>query len=131
MRLALAPLLALLASASAAETPVTGAEFETFVTGRTLDFASQTGVYGTGECLPGRRVRWAFSADRCKCGQRFEVDGQICLVYDCQSDRHCRIVRQRGDRLAALNAIDAPGSAPRDVSPAKASPTCEGADVGA
>lgn len=130
MRLSLALLVAALATTSAAETPMTGAEFDAFATGKTLDFANESGVFGTEEYLPGRRVRWAATDETCKFGRWFEADGQICFVYDGQETQHCWIVWQRGDRLAAQSVNDAPDRPLRDISTARTPLTCEGPDVG-
>ncbi|MCU0907661.1 MAG: hypothetical protein MUF73_09485 [Rhodobacteraceae bacterium] len=71
---------------AAAQSPMTGAEFEAYVTGRTLTFAENGVVYGIEEYLEGRRVRWAFVEDECQEGTWYEaqVEGQpmICFIYD-------------------------------------------------
>jgi hypothetical protein len=75
-----------LATPAAAQAPMSGAEFEAYVTGRTLTFAEGGVVYGIEEYLEGRRVRWAFVEDECKDGTWYEatVEGQpmICFIYE-------------------------------------------------
>ncbi|MCU0815900.1 MAG: hypothetical protein MUF74_05320 [Cypionkella sp.] len=80
--IAVTALLALLpASLGAVEAPLTGADFEAYVTGKTITFASDGESYGTEQYLPGRRVVWAFTAEICREGIWHEEDGQICFVY--------------------------------------------------
>lgn len=129
MRLSMA-LIAFVPGFALAETPMTGTEFEAFVTGKTLDFANESGVFGTEEYLLDRRVRWAATDETCKFGRWFEADGQICFVYEDQQQDHCWIVWQRGDRLVAQNVNDAPDRPLRDIFTAKTPLTCEGPDVG-
>jgi hypothetical protein len=75
-----------LAAPVSAQAPMTGVEFEAYVTGRTLTFAENGVVYGIEEYLEGRRVRWAFVEDECQEGTWYEaqVEGQpmICFVYE-------------------------------------------------
>jgi hypothetical protein len=79
-----------LAVPAVAQSPMTGAEFESYVTGRTLTFAENGVVYGIEEYLPDRRVRWAFVEDECQEGTWYEaqVEGRpmICFVYDYAPD---------------------------------------------
>jgi hypothetical protein len=43
-------------SAAAQESPMTGAGFEAFVQGRTMDTYDETGLFGVETFLPGRRT---------------------------------------------------------------------------
>jgi hypothetical protein len=75
-----------------AQSAMTGAEFEAYVTGRTLTFAENGFVYGIEEYLSNRRVRWAFIEDECQEGYWYEtqIDGgpMICFVYENAPDNH-------------------------------------------
>lgn len=81
-------ILALMLSAlpAAAETglpaPMTGAEFEAYATGKTLTYGLGGTVYGIEQYLPGRRVLWAFTGDRCLAGYWYEAGPEICFVYE-------------------------------------------------
>lgn len=77
---ALAALVALAAPARA-DTPMTGAEFEAYVTGRTLMYGTGGAPYGGEDYLPGRRVRWSFLDGRCLEGVWYEAAPNICFVY--------------------------------------------------
>ncbi|EEW24104.1 hypothetical protein [Rhodobacter ferrooxidans] len=75
--------LALLAPLPAlAQTPLTAAEFEAFVSGKTLTYATQGEVYGAETYLPGRKVVWHGPDEGCVKGSWTETDGQLCFVYD-------------------------------------------------
>jgi hypothetical protein len=65
---AAAVLTALLASALPvlAEGPVTADQFEAHVTGKTLTYARGGAIFGIEQYLPGRKVRWQFTADTCQ-----------------------------------------------------------------
>ena len=85
MRPALLGLCALIALPLAAQDlglPVTGPEFDAYVTGRTLTYAAAGQIYGTEAYLPGRRVIWAFTQDQCREGYWYAQDAQICFVYE-------------------------------------------------
>ncbi len=63
--------------------PLSGEEFEAYVTGKTLYFGSQGVDYGVEEYLDQRRVRWSFLDGNCKDGFWYEADdGQICFIYE-------------------------------------------------
>ena len=81
--------LTLLPGPSGAQTPMTAAEFEAYVTGKTLFFSSQGQAYGAEQYLPNRRVIWTFLGDECQEGFWYEDQGQICFVYDFSPDPQC------------------------------------------
>jgi len=98
----IAVMLACAAGPMAAETPMSGAEFESFVTGQTLTFAENGQVYGIEQYLSNRRVRWAFMGDQCRDGFWYEeAGGQICFVYDDLEGPQCWIFTRSGGRLMA------------------------------
>ena len=75
--------LALTCSAARAETPMSGAEFEAYTTGKTLTYFESGSAYGTERYKPNRQVTWAFHGDDCQDGEWYEpVPGMICFVYD-------------------------------------------------
>ena len=125
------PLALLLAALPAgAQTRMTAEEFEAFATGRTLDFANQSGVFGTEEYLPGRRVRWAGTDGQCLEGSWHEWSGHICFVYEADPFKHCWTLWRDGDTVTARSIDDRPGDAPRRVTGASAPLSCRGPDVG-
>lgn len=122
--LALVPQLAL-----AAETPLSGAEFEAYTTGRTLTFASRGQVYGAEQYLPGRRVKWAFTEDVCREGIWYEDAGQICFVYDYDPTPQCWIFWQDGGLRARFTSADS-GTELQEVENSTAPLPCAGPEVG-
>ena len=88
----LAVLTALLAAAAAdadAETPMTGAEFEAYVQGKTLTFGTIGAPYGLEAYHAGRRVTWAFIGQECQAGIWYEDGANICFTYDFDPDPQC------------------------------------------
>ncbi len=84
--------LAALALPVTAQTPMSAAEFEAYVTGRTLTFGFEGMAYGIEEFRPGRRTTWAFMGEQCQEGRWFDRDEQICFVYDDAPEvEHCWI----------------------------------------
>ncbi|OYU40740.1 MAG: hypothetical protein CFE33_01200 [Pseudorhodobacter sp. PARRP1] len=70
-------------------TPMTGAAFEAYVTGKTLTYASGGVIYGTEQYKPQRKVVWAFTEDECREGYWYEQGPQICFVYEDPNDPQC------------------------------------------
>jgi hypothetical protein len=65
-----------------AEAPMTGADFEAYVTGHTMTYGRDGFAYAREEYLPGRRLRFAFGNDRCVEGYWYEAGDQICTVFE-------------------------------------------------
>lgn len=120
-----------MASASmAAETPMTGAEFEAYATGKTLTFSRQGQVYGAEQYLPGRKVRWAFTDDECREGTWYEASDLICFVYEYDSTPQCWTFWLDAAGLNARFQGDAPGSDLTEVAKSTQPLLCAGPDVG-
>lgn len=122
--LALLPQLVL-----ATETPMSGAEFEAYTTGKTLTFASGGQVYGAEQYLPGRRVMWAFTEDICRVGVWYEEAGQICFVYDYDPVPQCWIFWQDGGLRARFVSGES-GTELYEVSQSPGPLPCAGPEVG-
>lgn len=128
---ALPALLAcLLAAPALAQTPMTGAEFDAYVTGKTMDYFADGQAFGREVYLPGRKVRWAYTADECKLGHWFAEGGNICFLYDGDPEPKCWTIWPDGEGLAASYMTDAPGVAPRTVRETTEPLSCAGPDVG-
>lgn len=128
MRILLA--LILLATPTLAQTPMTAEEFDAFVTGKTMDYIAQGQVYGREVYLPGRKVRWAFTADECKSGTWYGDGPHICFLYDGDPEPKCWTLWPEGDGLAASYITDTPDIPPRQVLETDQPLACEGPDVG-
>ena len=79
MRLAL--FLAALPAMAAAETPLTGAEFQSHIGQNTFSYLYSNGVRGTADYGPDRTLLWAFEGDECIRGQWFEDGSEICFAF--------------------------------------------------
>ena len=95
-------LACLLAASPVFAEPMTGDEFEAYVTGKTLDFSTDGQIYGREEYLPNRRVRWAFAGDKCMNGFWYErAPREICFIYDGTIDEQCWHYTATADGVAA------------------------------
>jgi hypothetical protein len=81
--------LVIFANAALAETPMTGAEFDADVTGKTVTYDYGNGLFGTEEYLPDRRVRWAFEGDTCIYGTWYQAEDEICFLYENDPTPQC------------------------------------------
>lgn len=123
-------LAVLFVSPALAQTPMTAEEFDAYATGKTLDYYEGGEVFGREVYLPGRKVRWAFTADECKLGRWFPQDDQICFLYEGDPEPKCWRIWPDGDGLAASYATDTPDIPPRDVRQTDEPLACPGPDVG-
>lgn len=69
--------------------PMSGSEFESYVTGKTLYFGQNGEAYGVEEYLEDRRVRWSFLDGDCKDGVWYEEGDMICFVYEDNPTPQC------------------------------------------
>ena len=100
--IAILALVTCLGVPAAAQTPMSVAEFEAYVTGRTLTFGQDGIPYGIEEFHPGRRTTWAFIGDECREGIWFDRDEQICFIYgDTPEQEHCWIFWRGDEGLSA------------------------------
>lgn len=94
--------LMLFAAPLAAAEPMSAAEFERYVTGKTLYFGLEGTAYGAEEYLPDRKVRWSFLDGKCKDGHWYEDQSMICFVYDDQPGAQCWTFFSEGAGLRAV-----------------------------
>ena len=109
--------------------PLTAEEFDAYVTGKTLSYADQNGVWGTEQYLPGRRVIWAFSEDTCQYGTWYPKGEQICFVYDATPDPQCWTFWRGAEGLKALFSGDS-ATQLSEVRQSDEPLGCPGPDVG-
>lgn len=95
--------------AIAADQPVSPAEFEALVTGKTLSYSSRGKEYGIEEYSQNRRVRWSFLNGDCVYGRWYEADEQVCFVYEGIDMPQCWSFFLRNDKLVARFENDPPG----------------------
>jgi hypothetical protein len=113
------------------ETPLTGAQFGAYATGKTLTFSQGGNTYGTEQYLPGNRVLWAFEGDICRKGRWYAEADLICFVYDHDPSPQCWTFWQSDNGLNARFEGDAPGTELSEVARSPRPLQCAGPDVGA
>ncbi len=132
---ALAALTAALALASAVQAedargaPMSAAEFDAYVTGKTLTYSQYGTVYGTEEYLPGRKVRWQVGDD-CQYGHWYERTGLICFTYEYDIGEYCWTFWRDDHGLSALATTDPPEAELSEVQQTTDGLTCPPLDVG-
>ncbi len=124
-------LAASLSGALHSETPLSGAEFEAFTTGKTLFYNSLGQAYGIEFYRADRRVTWAFLDDTCEDGRWTEPEpGLICFTYAFLDGVQCWNFFKDGDGLRADFVNDDGTKIPYTATPATQKMTCFGPDVG-
>lgn len=117
-------------TAAAAETQMTGKEFEAYSTGKTLTYASNGQVYGVEQYLSDRRVRWAFVDDTCRIGHWYEDAGEICFIYEQDETPQCWTFHLSEGKLLARFISDPPQTELNEVNQTTEPLACTGPDVG-
>jgi len=129
-KLILSALLAATGFAAAASEPLSAAEFERYVTGKTLYFGQGGQSYGVEEYLPDRQVRWSFLDGKCKEGFWYEEAGQICFVYEDTPTPQCWSFFEDGDKLRAVFENDPSSTVLYEAGQNEEPMLCHGPDVG-
>ncbi|KCV83261.1 hypothetical protein ATO10_00830 [Actibacterium atlanticum] len=125
-------IVALLASPALAQTPMTGAEFESYTAGKTLYFGQSGAPYGAEQYLPNRRVIWTFLDGRCEYGTWHSQGTQICFDYENRPGQtQCWTFFSDGDSLSARFENDPALQPLIEVEKTQAPLYCPGPDVGA
>jgi len=101
MRILTLPLALVLTATSVAADPMTAAEFEAYVTGKTLFFGRNGQAYGAEIYHENRRVTWSFLDGECKEGFWYEDAPMICFVYEDRIDPQCWTFEQAPGGLIA------------------------------
>ena len=128
--LALALVLASLATALPAQTPLTAEEFEAHVTGKTVTYQQQHSVFGIEEYLPDRKVRWSVASGDCQYGSWYPEDSYICFVYEYDPVPHCWTFWKEGGALVAQSDTGLPGLELHETDRSDTPLACPGPDVG-
>lgn len=125
-------LLALLSSAATAQDAMSAAEFEAYVSGKTLFYGADGRRYGVEEYLSERRVRWAFldGSGQCKDGYWYEDAGQICFVYEDNPGPQCWSFYADTGGLRARFENEPDGRLLYEIEDSSEEMLCLGPDVG-
>lgn len=114
---------------SAAE-PMSGSEFEAYVTGKTLYFGQNGEAYGVEEYLDNRRVRWSFLDGQCKDGVWYEDQGMICFVYEDNPNPQCWTFFEEGSGLRAVFENDPDATTLYEAQQSDEPMVCLGPEIG-
>ncbi|WP_299292359.1 hypothetical protein [uncultured Tateyamaria sp.] len=102
MTLRIALILCAAMAAPVAAEPMSAAEFEAYVTGKTLFYGRDGRSYGAEIYRENRRVTWSFLDGECKDGYWYNEGRNICFVYeDRPGDPQCWSFEQQGGGLVA------------------------------
>lgn len=113
-----------------AQTPMTGAEFEAYVTGKTLTYAVEGQIYGIEQYKADRKVVWAFSEDECRDGIWYEEGPQICFVYEDPNNPQCWLFFMGAGGMSAQFMGDDSSDRLSEVAQSAGPMGCAGPDVG-
>ena len=123
--------LVLLPNLATAETAMPAGAFDAATLGKTMTWIEFGQDYGTEEYLPGRRVRWQFTADLCREGIWYQNGAAICFVYgDSDETPACWLNTQNGDKFLALDTDGSPDSPPVVIEAVPEPLSCLGPQVG-
>ncbi|WP_435139286.1 hypothetical protein [Pseudopelagicola sp. nBUS_19] len=120
----------LFAETAAAQSPMTGVEFEAYVQGKTLYYAADESRYGVEEYLPRRRVRWSFLDGHCKEGRWYEQANQICFVYEDNFEPQCWSFFLGSDGLTAQFENESGGQTLYEIANSGEEMLCLGPEIG-
>lgn len=123
-------LLAAAAAPAARAAPISAAEFEALVTGRTLQFELFGRPFGAEQYKPGRRVVWAPEGGACVEGGWYESAGNICFEYDGDPNPICWAFSRQDGQMSAT-VTDDPDFTLTVSGDSDRPPVCPGPDVGA
>lgn len=101
-------LTALLALPAQAETKMTAAQFDAFTKNSTLLFNRHGKPFGAEQYLDNRGVIWSFLDGTCQRGYWFDVEDEICFVYEGQGAPLCWYFLDDGTRKSARVVGDPP-----------------------
>lgn len=119
-----------LASHAIAETPMSAAEFEAYVRGKTLTFGIGGEPYGIERYREGRRVTWSFIGGECQDGIWYEENASICFVYDFAPDPQCWQFFEEPGGLRAVFMNDPGTTVLYEAQDSDEPLICPGPDVG-
>lgn len=119
-----AALLAVLVAPMASAQPMSPDAFETFATGRTLDYFVEGRLVGSEAYFPDRSVRDADIGGPCRTGHWYPDGPAICFVYQGSDQRHCWLYWREGDEVLAKPLNAGPEDLAQTVTPASAPLAC-------
>jgi hypothetical protein len=122
--------LAVAATPALAQTPMTGEEFDAYVTGHTITYQQFDFTFGIEEYLPDRKVRWSVAPGTCQYGSWYPEGSYICFVYEYDPTPHCWTFWMEGGTMKALSDTGQPGEELTAIDRSTKPLACPGPDVG-
>lgn len=93
----------MLCAPAQAQEAMNGAEFDAYVTGRTITFRTITNPeFGVERYLPGKRVMWSAFDGTCQYGVWFESKGDICFRYEGDPEHKCWAIFDEANGLRGV-----------------------------
>lgn len=123
-------LLMVSAQTAAAQSPLSGADFDRYTRGKTLFYGVDGQAYGVERYLPNRRVIWSFLDGDCREGFWYEREGQICFLYEDRPDPQCWVFIESGGGLIAQFEGDPAATELYEAEDIGEEMICYGPDVG-
>ncbi len=124
LALAAAPLHA------APDRPLSPAEFEAMVTGKTFTYSLSGTPYGAEEYHENRRVTWTFLDGKCQEGEWYVSGEQICFLYETIPGEQCWTFYMSGGRLTARFGNDPAATAIYETAQDNEPLMCLGPEIG-
>ncbi len=118
------------AVSASAQSTLSAADFDEYTRGKTLFYGFQGQVYGVEKYLPNRRVIWSFLDGDCKEGVWYELDGQICFIYEDRLDPQCWVFTRSGTGLIAQFEGDPAQTELYEAEDIDEEMVCYGPDIG-
>ena len=88
---------------ASAQTPMSGAEFDSYTRGKTLYYGAGGDTYGVEQYKDDRRVVWSFLDGKCLEGRWYEASGGfICFEYEDGTGPQCWQFYQGSNGLQAV-----------------------------
>ncbi|NPD16905.1 hypothetical protein HOY34_17060 [Xinfangfangia sp. D13-10-4-6] len=107
------------------------AEFDAYVTGKTLTWSQYGQVYGIEEYMEDRRVRWKTAPEECQYGRWYQRGSYICFAYEYSPGEHCWVFTMKDGGLTALAEFAFPGQDIVAIDETAEGLDCPAPDVGA
>jgi hypothetical protein len=90
--------------------PMSAAEFEAYVTGRTILYGRDGSHYGGERYLEGREVEWSRADGTCSYGFWYPAGDYICFEYEDVETAQCWIFEETATGLSATYVQEDPKS---------------------
>ncbi|MCG6885445.1 MAG: hypothetical protein LJE62_16975 [Silicimonas sp.] len=102
MKVLVALLYLVPAVATAADAPISAAEFERLVTGKTFSYGANGVPYGAEAYYDNHRVQWTYLDGECHDGVWYQAGEQICFRYENIADPQCWLFFENSGRISAF-----------------------------